>query len=60
MGKTEGNYIYFLYITGIHQEFICPINSADLKFMLVFKAEELKKNKTSKIINQQRQLINHA
>ena len=28
--------------------------------MLVFKAEELKKNKTSKIINQQRQLINHA
>jgi hypothetical protein len=28
--------------------------------MLVFKAEELKKNKTSKSLNQQRQLINHA
>jgi hypothetical protein len=31
-----------------------------LKFKLVFKAEELKKNKTSKSLNQQRQLINHA
>ncbi len=28
--------------------------------MLVLKAEELKKHKTSKSLNQQRQLINHA
>ncbi len=28
--------------------------------MLVFKAEELKKHKTSKSLNQQRLLINHA
>ncbi len=28
--------------------------------MLVFRAEELKKNKTSKSINQQDKLINHA
>jgi hypothetical protein len=30
MRKTEGNYIYFLYIMGIHQVFTCPINSADM------------------------------
>jgi hypothetical protein len=30
------------------------------KFMLVFHAEELKKLKTSKSLDQQRQLINHA
>ena len=28
--------------------------------MLVFKAEELKKHKTSKSLSQERQLINHA
>jgi len=28
--------------------------------MLVFQAEELKKHKISRILNQQRQLINHA
>ncbi len=32
-------------------------NKICFKFMLVFKAEELKKNKTSKSLNQQRQLI---